>query len=108
MIGDFLLYSIPWYVWLTLALVIAAVLFLLAVRAFGWERVKPWVLPVITVLGAGALLTRARQQGWQDKVKKDLEAADRLIEKAKTARAKQDARNQDPEKLHEDDGFRRD
>ena len=77
-------------------------------RAFGWERVKPWVLPVVTAIGAGALLQRARQQGWKDKVKKDLTAADRLIQQAKTAREKQDIQNQDPEKLREDDGFRRD
>lgn len=108
MLWSFILYTVPWWVWLALALVVAAGLFLLAVQAFGWERVKPWVLPVFTVIGAGTLLTRARQQGWKDKIEKDLKAADELIAKAKKARDAETIRNQDPEKLREDDGFRRD
>ena len=108
MFGDFLFYVVPWWAWLALALVVVAGLFLLAVRAFGWERVKSWVLPVLTVIGAGALLSRARQQGWQDKINRDLKAADQLIAKARKARDAENVRNQDPEKLREDDGFRRD
>jgi len=109
MLWNFLLYSVPWYAWLALAAVVAAALFLLAVRVFGWERVKPWVLPVFIAVGAGALLSRSRQQGWKDKVAADIKAADKLIEKAKKARtAAEREQREHPEKLRDDDGFRRD
>lgn len=109
MIWNFLLYSVPWYVWTLLAAVIAAALFLLAVRAFGWERVKGWVIPVASVIGLAALLQRAQQKGWQDKIKADMKAADQLIAQAKKARGKAAAeQHEHPERLRDDDGFRRD
>lgn len=109
MIWNFLFYSVPWYVWTLLGAVITAGLFLLAVRVLGWERVKGWIIPVAVVLGAGALLQRAQQRGWQDKIKADRRAADQLIEKAKKARARTTTEQRErPERLRDDDGFNRD
>lgn len=95
--------------WTLIAAVVAAALFLLAVRAFGWERVKKWILPVAIAIGAGALLQRAQQRGWQDKIKADMKAADRLIAQANKTRDKVAAeQHEHPERLRDDDGFRRD
>jgi len=108
MLWNLLFYVVPWWVWLAVSLVVAVALFLSAVRAFGWDRVKPWVAPVTAVIGAAALLTRAGQRGWQAKAKQDIAAADRLIQRAQTARDKSEKDSTDPKKLREDDGFRRD
>lgn len=37
---EFLIYSMPWWLQLAIVAVVAAALFLLAVRVLGWERVK--------------------------------------------------------------------
>ena len=98
---QWLFYSVHWVVWAILALIIVG-----AVQYFwGWQK----ALAALGVLAAVVLLGRARQQGWQDKVKADMKAADNLIAKANKPRveaAKDLAAH--PEKLREDDGFRRD
>jgi|JI10StandDraft_1071094.scaffolds.fasta_scaffold584644_1 hypothetical protein len=105
---EFLIYSMPWWLQLAIVAVVAAALFLLAVRVLGWERVKGWIMPVAIAIGAGALLSRSRQQGWADKVKKDLAAADKLIDRAARTRAKAEADARQPGKLREKDEFMRD
>ena len=94
-------YSVPWWVWALLGLVVVG-----AIQYFvGWKK----ALAALGVLAAIVLLGRARQQGWQDKVKADMKAADKLIAKANKARA--DAAKDlaaHPGKLRDDDGFRRD
>lgn len=106
---EWLLYQVPWWVWAIIAAVIYAAALFVAAMVFGWQRVRPFALPILIVLGAVAALGRARQQGWQDKVKKDLKATDRFIERATRTREKKEAEMRDnPDKVIEDDGFRRD
>lgn len=105
---EFLIYSMPWWLQLALAALFVAVAFLVAVRIFGWERVRPLLLPAIAILGALGLVQRSRQQGWADKVKKDLAAADKLIDRAARTRAKAEADARQPGKLREKDEFMRD
>jgi hypothetical protein len=106
---DVLVHIVPWWVQLALAVGVLAALFLLAVKVFGWERVRPFVLPAFAVVGAGVLLSRARQKGWQDKIAADIKAADKLIATATKARAEAERKQREhPEDLRDDDGFRRD
>lgn len=101
MFWQWLIYSVPWPVWAVLGLIIVG-----AVQYFwGWQK----ALAALGVLAAVVLLGRARQQGWEDKVKADLKAADKLIDRAVAARAKAEAEMaKNPDKLRDDDGFRRD
>lgn len=101
MFWQWLIYSVPWPVWAVLGLIIVG-----AVQYFwGWQK----ALAALGVLAAVVLLGRARQQGWEDKVKADLKAADKLIDRAVEARAKAEAEMaKNPDKLRDDDGFRRD
>lgn len=106
---DVLVYMLPWWAQLAIAATALAGLFLLAVKVFGWERVRPFVVPAFAVVGAGALLSRARQKGWQDKIAADMRAADQLIAKATKARAEAERKQREhPEDLRDDDGFKRD
>lgn len=105
---DWLLYQVPYWVWAGLALLLYAAALYAASAIFGWQRVRPFALPIIAVLGAFAMLHRSRQQGWEDKVKKDLAAADKLLDRAARTRAKAEAEAAKPERLRENDGFRRD
>lgn len=105
---EFLLYVIPWYVQVAVVALFVAVMFLVAVKIFGWERVRRYLLPVAALLGAGALLSRSRQAGWKDKAKRDMREADKLIDKSRETRKQAEKDNADPKRLRDDDGFRRD
>ena len=105
---DWLIYQVPWWVWVGLALVVYAAGLYVAAAFFGWQRVRPFALPVLAVIGALGMLGRSRQQGWQDKVNRDLKAADKLIDRAARTRAKAEADAQKPGKLREKDEFMRD
>lgn len=108
---DWLIYQVPWWMWAGLALLLYAAGLYVAAAFFGWQRVRPFALPVIAVIGAIAMLQRSRQQGWEDKVKKDLKAADKLIDRAAETRRRAEAEiaaQQKKGKLRDDDGFRRD
>lgn len=54
-----ILYSIPWWVWLGVAIVAAVAIY----RLFGIR----WALTALAVLGAGAVLDRERQKGYADR-----------------------------------------
>jgi len=101
MFWNWLFYTVHWSVWAILGLTIVG-----AVQYFwGWQK----ALAALGVVAGVVLLGRARQQGWQDKVKADLKAADKLI--AKASKARSDAAKDlaaHPDDLRKDDGFRRD
>jgi len=101
MFWNWIIYSVPWWVWTILGLIIVG-----AVQYFwGWQK----ALAALGVVAAVVLLGRSRQQGWEDKVKADLRAADKLIGRAVEARAKAEAEAaKHPENIRDDDGFRRD
>lgn len=101
MFWQWLLYSVHWAVWAILGLIIVG-----AVQYFwGWQK----ALAALGVMAAVVLLGRSRQQGWEDKVKADLKAADKLIDRAVEARAKAEAEMaKNPGKLREKDEFMRD
>lgn len=108
---EWLIYQVPWWLWAGLALLLYAVGLYVAAAFFGWPRVRPFALPVLAVIGALSMVGRSRQQGWEDKVKADLRAADKHIERARRTREKADAaiaEQQRKGRLRDDDGFRRD
>lgn len=73
---SYLLYGIPWPVQLAIIAVPCILAFYVAVRVFGWERVKVWVAPAIAVLAAFGLLSRQRQQGYTDRRAEEEKALD--------------------------------
>lgn len=86
-----LFYTLPWWAQAFVALLAVLALLAGAVKVFGFQRVKPFILPLLTVIGALAALARERQAGYRqreeiqkkaqeaavddfEKVKKDVEA----------------------------------
>jgi uncharacterized membrane protein len=60
-------YALPWWLQLTLLAIPVLVAFYFAVRIFGFDRVKGFIAPALAILAALGLLSRARQQGYQDR-----------------------------------------
>lgn len=70
MISDILkwiFYAIPWQAQLALLAIPVLAAFYLAIRVFGYERVKAFILPAVAILAALGLLGRAKQQGYADR-----------------------------------------
>lgn len=91
--------------WL-LALIAAGTLagFVAILRAFGLK-------PALAALAAGALLFARRsgeRAGANRQAAREQANADRAVDQASRARADADRRNADPQRLRDDDGFRRD
>lgn len=62
-----LFYLTPWWVQLIILALPILVLFGVAIRVFGYERVKAFILPAVAILAALGLLGRAKQQGYADR-----------------------------------------
>ncbi len=62
-----LFYALPWWLQVTLVAIPVLIAFYYAVRVFGFERVKGWIAPALALLAALGLLSRAKQQGYNDR-----------------------------------------
>ena len=63
MILDWILNSVPWWVQLAVVGAILAPIVIIVGNIVGWDKVRRWIVPLAIALGAGAALSRARQQG---------------------------------------------
>lgn len=105
-VWDFLIYSIPWWVWVW---VVAPILIFAAIyvsRVIGWRNAIPVIGGAIVAFAAAFIGLKGRQQGARDQQQKEQRNADKTLDRAHDAR--RDARNADPSRLRDDDGFRRD
>lgn len=100
MIWDWIVYSIPWWVKVGAGLLVAAVI----LKLFGWKATVAAIIAVATL----GLVNRGQQQGWEARIKKDNEDAQRAIDKARAARRDADLRNADPGELRKQDRYKRD
>lgn len=105
---DFLVYSIPWWVWLWVAL-LAIGLFLVWARSVGGIKNALMIAGgVALAVTAGLLTLKGRQQGARDQQQKEQRNADKTLDAAHKARARARDDLADPSRLRDDDGFRRD
>lgn len=75
-----LVYSIPWQLQVILIAMPVAIVFYFIVKAVGWERVRPWVLPVVGVLAAIGFASRNKQAGYNDRRAEEEKALDHAEE----------------------------
>ncbi len=97
---DWIIAVIPWWVWAIVAIVVLGALH----RLVGWKGI------IAGALAFGALFAFKRGQaiGENRVLRKANKDADKAIERARKVRADADARNAEPERLRQSDGFRRD
>ncbi len=99
-IWNWLFYSLPWWVQLTILAVPVAVGFWFAIQIFGWEKVRGFIAPVLGILAALGLLSRAQQQGYADRKAQEKQAEDKAIKTVEQERA--DAQAMDDKQLNEE------
>lgn len=105
---DWLIYSLPWWVQAMIGAALAAPFLFLVARGLGLSRALKATLVTGGLLVAFALERRARQAGWTARMKREARDGDALVEKAGRARAASAASAaDDPQRLRDDDGFRR-
>lgn len=97
---DALIAAVPWWVWLAAGVVVLASVH----RLVGWKGI---------VAGASALLAvllhkRGQSVGESRILKKANRDADKAIKRANEVRARSNANNADPERMRDNDGYRRD
>lgn len=92
----------PW-VWFWFAMLLLGVM-LRFIRVFGWKGTLAMLVGVLAVAGLGV----ARRGGWEDREKEGAENVKRVVEEARKARERSRVDNADPDRLRDDDGYRRD
>lgn len=102
---EFGLYGIPWWLWSAPAAVGGVGIFLAVSRFLSWRTAMSTTLAFVAMAAIGLASARGRQAGWKDRIKKENRDADRLIKRANDARAR--ARKRHPDRLYDDDGFKR-
>lgn len=102
---DWLTYDVPWWVWAFPLAGGAAAGFISLSRVMGWRNALVAVVTATAAATASLSRLRGRQEGWKARVKKDTRDAEKLVEKIK--RARRDSAARDPERLRDDDGYKR-
>lgn len=70
-------------------------------------RVPPkWIIVVVAFIAAAVGANKLAQDGWRAKERRDMRDAEKLTDKA--VKARQRAEKLAPDRLRDDDGFRRD
>lgn len=96
---EWLTYNIPVEIWVVGAS--AAVFFIW--RYFGLRAALGAILGFLVFIAQ----LRGRQQGWKERERKGNEDAQKAVRDARDARADSARINSDPERLRDNDGFRR-
>lgn len=104
-LAEFIGYQVPWYVWTAPTVAGAVALFIVTSRALGWRNAAAVVGGYLAAVAVVLSRLRGRQEGWEARVRKDTRDAEKLVERIKNAR--RDAATRDPERLRDDDGFKR-
>lgn len=77
---NWIFYSLPWFVQALLLAIPIAIVFYFAVLIFGWQRVRPFVLPVLGGLAALGFATKLKQDGYADRKAEEKDALDKAEE----------------------------
>lgn len=104
---DMALYGVPWWVWAIPVPAAALALFLFLSRSFGLRSAIYATGAFLMAFLTAHSFHKGRQRGWEDRVRKDERDAQELVNRIKRARDTANSRNADPERLREDDGFKR-
>lgn len=107
-VASFFVYAVDWRIWAALAVLALIGGWFLAARFLGVKAANQIVAAAGSFFAALLYVRRARQRGWDDAHEQGKKDADAAIDRARSARLDAVRRDADPERLREDDGFRRD
>lgn len=86
MLLSWVIYHLPWWAWAILLAVIWAVLAFLVGTLFGWKYARAMLWPAVALVTAAALVLRARQAGYADRLDEEQKALDRAQDIAQKER----------------------
>ncbi|MEE9923765.1 MAG: hypothetical protein PBV01_10440 [Brucella anthropi] len=104
-ISDFFGYSIPWWALAFPAGAAVLTTFIAVSRVFGFRNALAAAVAVGSVALVALSYRKGKQDGWQDRIRKEQDDAKALSDKARAAR--NGALAADPRRLRDDDGFKR-
>lgn len=85
-----LFYSLPWYLQAAIVLALYAGLLYVAKMIFGWERVRPFALPLLLLPLGIAYAVKLQQSGYADRKAEEDKAVDLAVEDFKDHRQEVD------------------
>lgn len=98
-------YGVSWQFWLIPGAAVAVGGFFLVSRFFG-VRNGVYAAILLGLISALKIVERrAQQRGWDDRIKKEKRDADAMVDRAE--RAGRTVLDADPDRLRDDDGFKR-
>ncbi len=74
------IYSLPWYVQGALLAIMWSGISVAVGMLFGWKYARMMMWPVVALIGAIVLLSRARQQGYTDRRAEEEKAFDHAVD----------------------------
>lgn len=101
------IYTVPWWVWAILVLAVAAWVFIMIRLAVGPKTALVIVGSGLAAAAVAILSQRSAKAGYDARGKKEQKNADTTLDRAHDARADAAARDADPGRLRQDDGFKR-
>lgn len=103
---DWFDFGLPWWVWTAPAVAGVVAIFIAVSRVFGVRNAI--VAAAVAAAYAVSELSRkrGRQEGWKERIDREKRDAEEIVRRAESARNRAGAA--DPERLRDDDGFRRD
>lgn len=105
---DWFLYQVPWWVWAAPLVGVSVAALVAVTRLFGLRAAVSAAVAALAAGGGFLSILRARQQGYEDRKRKDAENAKAMVDRINEARARSaDRRRRAPDRLYEDDGFKR-
>lgn len=104
-LSDFFGYSVPWWLWAFPAIAALVATFTVVTRVFGIRNAIAAAVAVGSALVVALSYRRGKQHGWQERIQREKEDAEKISKRARSARNR--ALAADPAKLRDDDGFKR-
>ncbi|MEL4071730.1 hypothetical protein WKW50_16420 [Ochrobactrum sp. GPK 3] len=105
-ITDFIQYTVPWWLWLFPSLGLVGAIFFVLVRTLGVRNALQIAGMIALCAAFVANYRRGKQDGWAERIQRENDNAKRITDKARRIRERVESAA--PERLRDDDGFRRD
>lgn len=109
MLWEWFWFQLPWWLKVILIGIPLAVAYAVVGMTVGWDKMRRWIVPGAIFLVTLGLVNRFQQQGWKAKEERDRQIAEDMAQRAEEVREEiREEIRQRPDRLRDNDGFRRD